>query len=281
MQTGGHMHFPRLPDWLVYSAVVLALLIAAIGRRENADAPPPPPPVEGEAALPLSPSLPFADEEVARVPGRVRHEVGTAFSVDERGRWLTAAHVVEGCRRAGLMVAEGRGVLAKVALDPRSDLAVLVTDGGAPALPVFDGRRLRDGQRGFHPGFPGGQAGEATSRYLGRERLPGRRRGEPDQQVLAWAESGRTQGLHGSLAGLSGAPVLDQAGRVVGVTLAEQPRRGRIYTTTPQTLRRTLAAARVQGRGASLGDPVTVENYFRVADGLRRDLRVAQVICLG
>ena len=33
------MHFPRLPDWLIYAAVVVALLFAAISRRENADAP--------------------------------------------------------------------------------------------------------------------------------------------------------------------------------------------------------------------------------------------------
>ena len=29
------MHFPKLPDWLVYSAVVAALLAAALGRREQ------------------------------------------------------------------------------------------------------------------------------------------------------------------------------------------------------------------------------------------------------
>ncbi|HQT52064.1 MAG TPA: serine protease, partial [Phenylobacterium sp.] len=31
------MLFPKLPDWLVYAAVVLALLIAAVGRQERAD----------------------------------------------------------------------------------------------------------------------------------------------------------------------------------------------------------------------------------------------------
>ena len=50
---------PRLPDWLVYLAIVAALLIAAIGRRERADAPPPPPPMAGADSLPLGPSSPF------------------------------------------------------------------------------------------------------------------------------------------------------------------------------------------------------------------------------
>ncbi|MDB5463220.1 MAG: hypothetical protein JWP23_1609, partial [Phenylobacterium sp.] len=31
------MHFPRLPDWLIYAAVVAALLIAAVGRQAHVD----------------------------------------------------------------------------------------------------------------------------------------------------------------------------------------------------------------------------------------------------
>ena len=60
-----------------------------------------------------------------------------------------------------------------------------------------------------------------------------RGRGAGAEPVLAWAEIGRTAGLAPSLAGLSGAPALDAAGRVIGVTIAQAPRRGRIYTTTP------------------------------------------------
>jgi serine protease Do len=62
--------------------------------------------------------------------------------------------------------------------------------------------------------------------------------------VLVWAEVGRTDTLRGTLAGLSGAPALDSAGRVIGVTVAEAPRRGRIYTTAPETLKTVLAARR-------------------------------------
>ena len=97
---------------------------------------------------------------------------------------------------------------------------------------------------------------------------------------LAWAEVGRTDGLNGSLAGLSGAPALDASGEVVGVTLAQAPRRGRIYTSTPDTLRHALAAAGIKPATGATGGPISVENYGRVADGLRRDLSVAQVVCL-
>jgi hypothetical protein len=64
---------------------------------------------------------------------------------------------------------------------------------------------------------------------------------------------------------------------VIGVTIAEAPRRGRIYTTTPETVRNILAG---QAVSAGAAQPVTPENYGRVADDLRRSLRVAQVICL-
>jgi len=188
--------------------------------------------------------------------------------------------VVADCDHVALMVAEGRGVTAEVEQSPGLDLAVLVTEGGAPALPLIGGARLERGQRGFHPGFPRDAAGEATSRYLGRDELPARRRGERRQPALAWAETGRTTGLRGSLAGLSGAPAIDASGRVIGVTLAEQPRRGRIYTSTPEEISEALQAARVQPAGFATGESVTADNYYRVADSLRRDLRVAQVICL-
>ena len=67
---------------------------------------------------------------------------------------------------------------------------------------------------------------------------------------------------------------------MVGVTLAEAPRRGRIYTSTPDTLRRALAAAGIKPPVGVTGSPISVENYGRVADGLRRALSVAQVVCL-
>ncbi len=274
------MHFPKLPDWLVYAAVVLALLIAAVGRQERADAPPPPPPVAGGEGLPLGPASPFDPQVVVDVPGKAEPGVGTAFSVSDSGVWVTARHVVDGCTQTAIVVAEGRGVAAQVHIDPRGEAAVLVTEGGAPPLPLGLDQTLRRGDRAFHPGYPQGEPGEATSRLLGRENLEVRGRGARTESVLVWAETGRTDGLKGTLAGLSGSPVLDRAGRVIGVTVAESPRRGRIYTAAPETLAAALAATHQRAARFAVGEPITVDNYGRVADTLRRDLRVAQVICL-
>ncbi len=275
------MHFPRLPDWLVYAAVVVALLLAAIGRQERADAPPPPPPapeLEGEVLGPASPFDPAVEVEVS---DKTQPGIGTAFSVADDGVWITARHVVEGCRTAAVVVAPGRGVAAKVHIDPSGEAALLITDGGAPALPLALRGGLRRGERAYHPGYPQGSPGEATSRLLGRETLVVRGRGARTEPVLVWAETGRTDGLDGSLGGLSGAPALDSAGRVIGVTVAESPRRGRIYTTAPETVAEMLGASgRPLPAAAGASAPITPENYGRIADELRRNLRIAQVVCL-
>jgi serine protease Do len=280
------MHLPRLPDWLVYLAVVVALMVVAVGRRERADAPPPPPPVPGESSLPLAAASPFDPALVVNVSGPPEPGAGTAFSVADTGVWLTARHVVEGCTKAAIIVAEGRGVAAQVHIDRDRETAVLTTEGGAPPLPLGLDQTLHRGDRAYHPGFPQGQAGEVSSRLLGWQNLSIRRHSRPSgpsertEPVLVWAETGRTDGLKGALAGLSGAPALDRAGRVIGVTVAESPRRGRIYTTGPAGLGAARAATGERSGGFAAGEPITTDNYGRVADSLRRDLRVAQVVCL-
>lgn len=272
---------PRLPDWLIYAAVTAALLVVAVGRQERADAPPPPPPMGAEeAGALLAEASPFDPSVVVDAPARQTPNTGTAFSVDGGGVWLTARHVVDGCRQTAILVSEGRGVAARVRIDPRSEAAVLTTEGGAPGLPLALAEPLRRGMRAFHPGYPQGAPGEAASRLLGRETLVVHGRGARREPVLAWAEVGRTDSLRGSLAGLSGAPAVDEQGRVVGVTIAESPRRGRIYTTAPETVLAALQRSGHAPRADGAPEVVTTENYGRVADALRRDLRVAEVVCL-
>lgn len=268
------------PDWLVYTGAVGLLIGLAVLRQDgSADAPPAPPPLP-EAAAVLSLTSPLHPSQVKPLPRARERAAGTAFSVSEAGVWLTARHVVADCRRTAVLVAPGRGALARVVADRSSDVAVLTTEGGAPPLPLAREAPDWRGTLGYHPGFPGGQAGEAATRLLGPHRLPGARRGEPVQPVLAWSEVGRTRELKGGLEGLSGAPVLNGRGQVVGVTLAESPRRGRIYSAPPEAIRLALARARKAPDGFARGQPITIDNYGRAADGLRRDLRVAPVACL-
>lgn len=266
----------RPPDWLIYAAAVTALAIAAVAKQERADAPAVPPPIGESAGLGLSGSLGAAPTRRLAV----EHAAGTAFSVSDSGVWMTARHVVSGCRRAAVLVSPRRGVLARVVADRGADIAVLATEGGSPPLPLAAPADVKAGQLAYLPGFPRRSPGEVAMRLLGPYRLRRPGRGEQPQPVLAWAEVGRTDGLHGSLAGLSGAPVLDGAGRVIGVALAESPRRGRLYSTPPAAIPAALARARLSPASFAQGAQIGRGNYGRVADALRRDLRVAPVACL-
>jgi serine protease Do len=269
------MRIPGPPDWLIYFSATVLVMFLANSFQERADAPPAPPPPPGEAALPLDPALPFNPVGLTAIHGEGLRS-GAAFSAAEPGQWLTTLRLVQNCPKTVLVVGEGKGVVAAVAATPAPGLAMLTTKGGAPAL-VPATRLPKIGERGFLAGFPQNHPGEATVRYLGTETLPGRRRGEPAQTALVWAESGRTEGLEGSLAGLAGGPVMDSSGAVFGVILGEAPRRGRLYSTSPAT----LAKAMPHNSAATIpGEPVTIENYGRVADALRRDLRVAKIVCL-
>ncbi|MBL8770092.1 MAG: trypsin-like peptidase domain-containing protein [Phenylobacterium sp.] len=274
------MKFPRLPDWVVYAAIIVVVLAAALGRNERTDAPPPPPKSADPLGEALGPASPFDPAIVVDVPDRPGPAAGTAFSIARSGVWLTARHVVDGCRRVALVVGPGTGVAVTVRIDPKGEAALLYTEGGAAPLPLALSEPLRRGQRAFHPGFPQGEPGEASSRLLGRENLVVRGHGARTEPVLVWAETGRTEGLNGTLGGLSGAPALDAQGRVLGVTIAESPRRGRIYTTAPEIVSATLTTAGRRADASAASEVITPQNYFYVADDLRRELQVAQVVCL-
>jgi serine protease Do len=274
------MRLPRLPDWLIYGAVVLALLLLALGHRDRNDAPSTPAATRESEGAVLAASTPFDPSVTVDVPDAQGPSEGTAFSVASSGVWMTARHVVDGCKTAAIVVGKDRGVAARVDIDPRGEAALMTTQGGGPALPLGVSGVLHKGQRAFHPGFPQGKPGEATTRLIGRETLVVRGRGARSEPVLVWAETGRTEGMDGSLGGLSGAPAMDAAGRVVGVTIAESPRRGRLYTTAPETVSELLQLEHRRLPPAAVSGPVTPQNYGQVADGLRRDLRVAQVVCL-
>ena len=64
------MKFPRLPDWLVYAAIVVAVLFAALGRDERTDAPPPPPKSSDPLGEALGPASPFDPSVVVDVRPR-------------------------------------------------------------------------------------------------------------------------------------------------------------------------------------------------------------------
>ncbi len=272
----------RPPDWMIYMGVVAILLGAAVlgqvyrGGAQQA----PPPPIHAEPAptngggTSFNPTI-TVDAPVASGPG-----AGTAFSISSGGIWLTARHVVEGCARVAIVVGSGQGVAAEVRIDPRAETAVLITQGGAPALPMAPIESLKRGMAAFHAGFPSGRPGQVSTRLIQRETLILRGRRVRREQVLAWAQSDEEDPLPKSLAGLSGAPALDAQGRVIGVTIAQSRRHAQVYTTTPNSLRAAVARAHIGTASGALAAPMSGGSYARISNDLRRDLRIVPVVCM-
>jgi S1-C subfamily serine protease len=274
----------RIPDYIIYGLALIIVLGSIFGSNPREDAPEAePPPFEVAAPeIPMGPELgapsPF-DERVVVEIDEPSDGIGTAFAVGERGVWVTARHVVEGCRRVGLEV--GRGAVAPVKaveIASYADLAVLRTGRAPTPLPLGLPDTLRVGTRGFHVGYPQGQEGEVVSQLLGRSTLVTRGQASREELILTWAETGRTRGLIGSLGGMSGGPVFDAAGRVIGVTLAESPRRGRIYTADPSLISRLLQDEVLASAPNPVG-PFDSLNYGQEADRLRRERAVVKVVC--
>ncbi|MEM9667936.1 MAG: serine protease [Pseudomonadota bacterium] len=269
----------RTLDLLAYLSVLgmTVLLLFSAGTRD-ADAPPAPPNALEEVGIALAPPSPF-DEQVLIQVARPQDGVGTAFSINSEGYWLTARHVVEGCEHVGLFVRPGNYVPARsVEINPRYDLALLKTDYAPNPVTMSLDSVLRVGTEGYHVGFPQGKPGEAVAQLHSRSSLisSGERQGR--EPVLAWSELGRTRGLEGSLGGLSGGPVYDRRGIVRGVILAESPRRGRIYTAAPSIIKEFLNENGVE-YGSNTAVDFNLQDYGEKADGIRRSGQVVKVAC--
>ncbi len=266
------MRFVRkIPDWLIYLVLLTVIMANIMNRPQQTDTPPPPE---------LGPALPNTrptDMTVLVEIDAPKSGVGTAFAVDDNGTWMTARHVVDSCDQVGLKLSGGSYVkMDKVTILPDVDIALLASRWKRKPLARDFASRRQVGERGFFIGFPQGQPGEAAGKLLGRHRMVIRGRYRTTEPILAWAEIGRTQGLRGSLGGLSGGPAFDKDGEVIGLVTAESPRRGRIYTVAPRSLAATLSPL----AGEPKRIPIALNNYGHQADSLRRTRRVAKVVCL-
>jgi hypothetical protein len=234
---------------------------------------------------------------VPEVLNRDRHDLvslGTAFAINDSGDWATAKHVSRDCAALVLLEAgEQRGYPVKMVIDhPRTDLSVLVTGGSFNALTIAD-RDPGTDETGYFIGYPQGDPASVEANYLGRDDVdviddlaPGR----PPEHLVGdyWVESRRIPNFSGTLGGMSGGPVLDGAGDVIGVTVAEEPRRGRVISVTPESLAELLRGAGSEGwhteNDALRRDtpPVVSDSNLRqYGNDLRNKTRVAEVWCYG
>ncbi|RVU36655.1 serine protease [Hwanghaeella grinnelliae] len=218
---------------------------------------------------------------------RVR-STGTAFAVAD-GLWLTARHVVDQCDSVWL-IKPGKKIKRDqkaqgVMLHPKADIALLQLPLRVPLMQtVTTAYHPARSANGFQLGYPGGDPGDVFSLFMGDSAATIRGRGAATFPIQVWAAKEIPARLT-SLGGLSGGPAFDETGRVIGVTIAESPRRGRVATTQA-----TLSSEMIDLAGAAQqfaidarhADPVpnlTPSTYQEKGDALRAALSVVQVYC--
>ena len=253
------------------------------GARPRNDVPSPAttaPSLPRSADMPIPPPSPIDPVFHVQVERHSGVSIGTAFSIDPDGIWLTARHVADGCSQIGLRGQNGWVRASLAWLHPNADLAVLRTQGGAAALTLAS-EKLTLGQSGFGMGFPQGKPGAVHGRLIGRSQMQAEGRFNGRAPTLSWAELRRQPDFEGTLGGISGGPFLDERGHIIGVMVAESPRRGRFETLAPEVLTSLVAPDRALRRAApgSTAVSVTGESFGRSADGLRTRLQIAQAVC--
>jgi len=258
-----------IPDLFVYGFIVAAIIISSNIQNNDENA--------AQAPVKIGELLPNdspRDPDILVNIDAPRSGIGTAFAIDEMGHWLTARHVVDSCDDIALRMSDKQILPVTAQISKDADVATLT--GKWPRTPIrsdlYTPRHL--GEYGFFFGFPQGRPGEAVGKLLGRGRMRVKGRYRTNEPILAWAESGRSSGLKGSLGGLSGGPVLDKDGEIIGVIAAENLRRGRIYTVAPRNLRPVIQEDKSYHARA-----IALKSYGLQADQYRRNRQIAQVIC--
>ena len=148
---------------------------------------------------------------------QVPRGTGTGFIWDSAGHVVTNYHVIEGARAAQIRLSDQHSFDAVlVGASPENDLAVLkfpVGIGGPPPLPIGTSNDLQVGQKVFAIGNPFGLDHTLTSGIIS---ALDRTVGGDKQRVI----NHLIQTDAAINPGNSGGPLLDSAGRLIGVNTA-------------------------------------------------------------
>ncbi|HEY1505669.1 MAG TPA: serine protease [Stellaceae bacterium] len=229
-----------------------------------------------------SADLPLVDITTEKIPKGLT-ERGTSFYLGN-DLWMSARHVLNDECANIIMIVDGKNVAAQLKyVDDNADLAVVRAEvPEVPALPIETGETQED-DAAYAFGFPQGILGGTAGTYLGRTKLKLGGFLSGSAPVLAWSETNRYPNELDSIAGISGGPVINEKGNVVGVIVAASVRRGRDFTVAPEIM---LSAKRRFG-DAQGPQPVPVRDLVtppvalaKSADAMKNSNRIVETYCI-
>jgi hypothetical protein len=201
---------------------------------------------------------------------------GTGFYVTDAGHVLTNQHVVDGCSIVGIYRPNGERVrLRLIASDEDNDLALLQQEGAQTAATPFRPADVpvRAGDRVVIVGWPARQ--ELGHVNVTEGLVAGLRGARGDERQFQYTAP--TQ------AGNSGGPIFDEAGRVIGVVVAQLTGVGgdRQAQNVNFGIRQDIVRKFLEANGVNPSDD-TAGTPVRPADILDRSLpSVLPLDCLG
>jgi serine protease Do len=183
-------------------------------------------------------------QERRTYPGRrvLGEALGSAFVYDPNGLILTNNHVIEGAADIQVILGNSRVMSATVVgRDPATDVAVLRVDAtGLPALPLGDSDAVRVGDWVIAIGNPFGLTHTVSAGILSAK---DRTNQDLSKNGGGLDEAGYYDFLQTDASinpGNSGGPLLDTAGRVVGINTAIRDRANGIGFAIPINMIREI-----------------------------------------
>lgn len=207
-----------------------------------------------------------------RPPSEFGGGIGSGFIFASDGQILTNAHVVERARRIRVTLADGRKFDAGlVGSDPAVDVAVLRIGADHLAVAELGRAPLKVGQLVIAVGNPYGLNWTVTAGVVSALGRTLEAPGIPKMTNLIQTDTPINPGN-------SGGPLVDSAGRVVGITTAMMPMAQGLGFSVPLDTVKSVMARIAQKREATFtGISMGVGGLrVKVEESLQRSLNIAQ-----
>ena len=212
---------------------------------------------------------------------------GTAFKIG-KDLWITARHVVHGCKNLFL----SNKIIKRVYIPPSSDLALLVSNSFSAdqfelnwtPSDIIKSKIREDtkiGDDAYSIGFPKGQPGQAHLKFSGYVQMVQKGSYYLKEPVKMWVEVQRQPRSLDQMGGISGGPIFNKNGAVVGVHVANSVRRGRAFSVDEYAISWLIMAASNNKIPDSprIERNISEKNWSEIASSWRKKGRIRKVVC--